>query len=115
MSPLIGALTREVKSFIVLTTYKKTPVIACPACAEKKMMDARFITVMAGWWGLPHGVISTMHALICSVIDGCKREEQSDCILTAFVIQHLGEIGANLDNEASLVELIRRANYYSHS
>ncbi len=35
-SPLIGTLIREVKSFVLLTHYKKTQLILCQTCADKK-------------------------------------------------------------------------------
>ncbi len=112
-SPLVGALTREVTSFLIVTSHNTGTVIACPGCAGKKRTEALFTTLLAGWWS-PEGFISTIHALVCSVLDRFRREEQSDSILTAFVIQNLGEIGANLDSEAILIELVRRANSSEH-
>jgi len=107
-APLIGTLIREVKSYVFLTTYKKVFLISCPACAEKNRTQAIAVTATLGWWGFPSGLFYTVHALVASEIDRRHQDEQSEAILTAFVIQHIGEITTHFDRESALVDCIRR-------
>jgi hypothetical protein len=108
--PLIGTLIREVKSFIVLTFYKKTPIISCKDCADKRRKKAIISTALLGWWGIPVGLIRTPIVIITSLTDSNKREFQSDSILTNFVIKNVGEIRTNWDNENELVDFVRHIN-----
>jgi len=107
---LIGILIREVKSFVVLTHYKKTTIILCPTCAEKKRKDAMISTALLGWWGIPWGIFRTLHALISSLTDNKNRDIISDSILTQFAIVNIGEIRTNWDKENELVDFVRHKN-----
>ena len=109
-SPLIGALIREVKSFVILTHYKKTPLILCQACADKKRKNAMITTALLGWWGIPWGLFRTPHAIISSLIDNNKREILSDSILSQFAITNVGEIKTNWDKDNELVDFVRHKN-----
>lgn len=109
-TPLIGTLIRTVKSFIVLTSYKKVPVITCETCANKRRKNAMITTFLLGWWGIPFGVFRTPIALIQTLIDKNKRVEISDGILTVFAVESIGEIKTNWDKEAELVDFIRHVN-----
>lgn len=109
-SHLIGILIREVKSFVVFTQYKKTQLILCPTCAERKRKDAMIITALLGWWGIPWGIFRTLHALISSLTDNKKRDIISDSILTQFAIVNIGELRTNWDKENEIVDFVRRRN-----
>ena len=109
-TPLIGTLIRTVKSFIVLTSYKKVPVITCETCANKRRKNAMITTFLLGWWGIPFGIFRTPIALIQTLIDKNKRVEISDGILTVFAVESIGEIKTNWDKEAELVDFIRHVN-----
>jgi hypothetical protein len=109
-TPLIGTLIRTVKSFIVLTSYKKVPVITCETCANKRRKNAMITTFLLGWWGIPFGIFRTPIALIQTLIDKNKRVEISDGILTVFTVESIGEIKTNWDKEAELVDFIRHVN-----
>jgi hypothetical protein len=109
-SPLMGVLIRDVKSFVVFTHYKTTPLILCPTCAEKKRKNAMISTALLGWWGIPWGLIRTPQAIISSLIDNKKREAISDSILTQFAIVNIGEIKTNWDKENILVDFVRHQN-----
>jgi hypothetical protein len=109
-SPLIGTLIREVKSFIVFTHYKKTPLILCQACADKKRKNAMITTALLGWWGIPWGLFRTPHAIISSLSDKKNLEIISDSILTQFAIENVGEIRTNWDKKSVLVDFIRHKN-----
>ncbi|MDD5184174.1 MAG: hypothetical protein PHS84_02825 [Paludibacter sp.] len=109
-TPLTGIIIREVKSIVVITQYKKTPVILCPTCAQKKRKDAMISTALLGWWGIPSGIFQTLHALISSLTDNKKRDIISDSILTQFAIINIGEIRTNWDKENELVDFVRHKN-----
>jgi hypothetical protein len=109
-APLIGTLIRTVKSFIVLTSYKKVPVITCETCANKRRKNAMISTFLLGWWGIPFGIFRTPIALIQTLIDKNKRVEISDGILTVFAVENIGEIKTNWDKETELVDYVRHVN-----
>jgi len=109
-TPLIGTLIRTVKSFIVLTSYKKVPVITCETCANKRRKNAMISTFLLGWWGIPFGIFRTPIALIQTLIDKIKRVEISDGILTVFAVENIGEIKTNWDKETELVDYVRHVN-----
>jgi Lhr-like helicase len=109
-SKLIGTLIRTVKSFIVFTSYKKTLIISCRTCADKKRKDAMITTAFLGWWGIPWGLFRTPQAIIASLTDNKKREQISDEILTVFAIENIGEIITNWDKENELTDFIHHRN-----
>lgn len=109
-TPLIGTLIRTVKSFIVLTSNKKVPVITCETCANKRRKNAMISTFLLGWWGIPFGIFRTPIALIQTLIDKNKRVEISDGILTVFAVENIGEIKTNWDKETELVDYVRHVN-----
>ncbi len=108
--PLTGSLIRSVKSFIILTNYKKTPIITCQDCADKKRKNALISTVLLGWWGIPWGFIRTPQTIINYFLDNKKTEEISESILSGFVIENVGEIKTNWDKETELVDFIDHIN-----
>ena len=108
-SPLIGTIIREVKSFVILTIYKKTPLLLCQTCASKKHKKAMNTTLLLGWWGIPFGLIRTLQVIFDSNnINDLERI--SDIILTNFIIKNFSELRKNRDKEALLVDLIRNIN-----
>jgi hypothetical protein len=108
--PLIGTLIREVRSFIVFTHYKRTPIISCKDCADKKRKQAIITTALLGWWGIPFGLFRTPQVIITSLTDSNKRESQSNTILTNFVIKNVGEIRTNWENESELSDFVGHIN-----
>lgn len=107
---LVGSLIRTVKSFILLTSYKKAPVITCKSCADKKRKNAMISTVLLGWWGIPFGLFKTPIALIATLTDKNKSEEISEGIINRFVIDNIGEIRTNWEKDNELVEFIGHVN-----
>ncbi len=108
--PLVGSIIRSVMSFIVLTNYKKTPIISCQECADKKRKSALTSTIILGWWGIPWGFIRTPQTIINYFIDKNRAQEISENILIGFAIENIGEIKTNWDNEDELVEFIDHRN-----
>jgi hypothetical protein len=107
---LVGSLIRTVKSFIILTSYKKIPVITCKSCADKKTKNAMISTALLGWWGIPFGLFRTPIALIATLTDKNKSEEISDGIITGFAIENIGVIRTNWEKEDELVEFVGHVN-----
>ena len=107
---LVGSIIRTVKSFIVLTSYKKVTVITCKTCADKKRKNAMISTALLGWWGIPFGLFRTPIALISSLTDKNKAEEISEGIITGFAIENIGEIRTNWEKETELVEFVGHIN-----
>lgn len=52
---LNGTIAYTVKSFLVITNYKATPVIACSDCLDQRNTYAMISTAVLGWWGFPWG------------------------------------------------------------
>lgn len=64
------AIFYEVKSFIFVTTRSPIQGIFCSACAEKKALRASAVTWLLGWWGVPWGVIYSLHAIFVNLFGG---------------------------------------------
>ncbi|RZK09751.1 MAG: hypothetical protein EOO56_29990, partial [Hymenobacter sp.] len=60
---LNATITSKVMSFLVLTTWQKRLIIACPACLDERHRDASTTSALLGWWGFPWGIIRTIQAL----------------------------------------------------
>ncbi len=108
--PLIGTIIRSVKSFLILTNYKKSPIITCQDCADSKRKNALISTIILGWWGIPWGFIRTPQTIINYFLDNGNREAISESILTGFVIENIGEIKTNWNKENELVEFLDHQN-----
>ncbi len=109
-TPLIGIITREVKSFIIPTFYIKTPLILCETCATKKRKRAIISTALLGWWGIPIGIFRTPFVLVKSFSDIKNQDIVNDIVIQDFIIKNIGEIQTNWDKENELVACIRHKN-----
>ena len=107
---LMGSIIRTVKSFIVFTSYKKGPIIACQSCLDKRRKSAMSTTFLWGWWGIPFGVFRTLITLIANLKDNKKRNAISEEIIFSFVINNIGELRTNWDKESELVDFVRHTN-----
>lgn len=108
--PLIGSFIRTVKSFIIFTSYEKSPVIACQSCLNKRRKNAMISTFLLGWWGIPFGIFRTPIALIANLNDSKNQEVISEEIITSFAINNVGELKTNWEKENDLVEFIKHWN-----
>jgi len=109
-SKLVGTLIRTVKSFVIVTTYNKTPVITCEICANSKKKSAMISTALLGWWAIPWGLLKTPIALISTLIDNGNKKQISDEIIAVFSINNIGEIRTNWDKESELINFIKHRN-----
>jgi hypothetical protein len=65
----------QVTSLIAVTIRSPVQGIFCPGCAEGKVLRSTIITWLAGWWGLPWGVIYSVHAIIHNLSGGSKPDD----------------------------------------
>ncbi|MCB0712436.1 MAG: hypothetical protein KDD67_08920 [Ignavibacteriae bacterium] len=107
---LTGRLIREVKSFIVVTTYKRITFIACEECGEKRWRQALALSSLLGWWGIPWGLFRTPFTIGALLLDRRKLKEQSEQILNGFVINNMGDLQANLGHESQLLDIVYNQN-----
>jgi DNA-directed RNA polymerase subunit RPC12/RpoP len=49
----------QVWSALVVTTWKSQPRISCRSCGVKSQVQGLLISLVAGWWGFPWGLILT--------------------------------------------------------
>lgn len=106
-APLNAVLASRAISFIVMTSYDRTPVIACVQCLEKRINKASIISALAGWWGIPWGPIRTIQALVQN--QGQKGEigrATPTEALVAFVVENTGKIEALRNDRAKLLTAI---------
>jgi len=107
---LNGGVFRKVRSYLVLTQYKKNNIIACASCLEKERKRQLIKNTLLGWWGFPWGLIRTPMAIINHFIDNTKKERISESILVEFVKQNVGELRTNWGEEDKLVNFINHIN-----
>lgn len=50
-------------SFLIVTTYRKDILVACPACIRSKAVESLAISALIGWWGLPWGPIRAIQSI----------------------------------------------------
>lgn len=51
--------THNVYAFLVMTRWTSTPHVCCKGCASQKALNAIALTLVTGWWGIPHGLVTT--------------------------------------------------------
>jgi len=105
---LNATMTNQVVSVIVMTHYKKKVVVACPDCLDKANTNALTTSVLAGWWGIPWGIIRTIQAINGNIASKkTNHSEEPNKYLRGFVLGKIGEMEAYKDNKEKLRELIR--------
>jgi hypothetical protein len=93
--PLNATITSKVMSFLVLTTWTKQFVIACPTCLDKLNHDASTTSALLGWWGFPWGIIRTIQALNFNRRMGkTNHVTYPNELLKSFVLTNVGRIEA---------------------
>ena len=100
--PLNAFGIARVWSVILVTSYKKELLIACPDCILASAKRAQAFTPLVGWWGIPWGPIRTIQAIAINfrTIRHGDEDHPSEA-LTTFVRDHRGEITVALrDAEA---------------
>lgn len=109
--PLNAAVIGTVKSFILLTQYKKKLIIACPTCLQQTNQSGTSTTALLGWWGLPWGIIRSTQALISNMKTAKKiwSDEPTDALIT-FIKTNIGVIEGLRKNKQSLQLMLNSVN-----
>ena len=105
---LNGTIAHSVMSFLIFTTYKAVPFIACPTCLDKKNNSAMISTVLLGWWGIPWGLLKTP-VYIYRNIKAKKQnhiDNSNDTMLT-FTLSNIGEIETYGEENTKMTKLIQ--------
>ncbi len=105
---LNGTIAHIVKSFLIFTTYKTEPFIACPRCLDKKNNDALISSAILGWWGIPWGILKTPAYIYRNV----KAKEQnhidnSNNTMLSFTLSNIGEIETYGEDKNKMAKLIQ--------
>ena len=107
-SKLNGTFLHTVKSFILFTSSLEEVIIACPDCLDKKNNNAMISTVFLGWWSIPWGFLKTPLYIYRNYKEKKEnRLKESNNALTAFVLEHIGEIEAYKDDKEQLQYIIK--------
>ncbi len=104
---LNATMTGRVTSYIIMSSYKKELVIACPDCLDKQHNDAMTKSALFGWWGFPWGVVYTIKALLLNnKMKKQYRQVEANALLKAFVFERVGRLEAHRHNPAELQAII---------
>jgi hypothetical protein len=52
-------VSHKVWSALVLTSWSSTPQLSCRSCGLKSQMAGTVVSLVAGWWGFPWGLVLT--------------------------------------------------------
>ncbi|HYV94794.1 MAG TPA: hypothetical protein VE978_23675 [Chitinophagales bacterium] len=105
---LNATITGSVVSVLIVTSYVKQLVIACPSCLNKANKHAMIKSALLGWWGLPFGFIRTIQAFILNnKMSSVAWLDEPNDLLKAFVVSHIGAIEANTNNAEGLQALTK--------
>lgn len=58
----------QVWSALVLTSWKSLPHVSCRSCGVKQQLKGLGISLVAGWWGFPWGLVVTPVQVIRNLI-----------------------------------------------
>lgn len=109
--PLNAAVIGTVKSFILVTQYKKKVMIACPNCLQNANQSATNTTALLGWWGLPWGIIRSAQALTRNVKSARQlRSGEPTDTLISFIKTNIGVIEGVRKNKQSLGFMLDSVN-----
>lgn len=107
---LVGGIIRKVRSYVIITQYEIRPIIACAACVEAERKNQLIKNSLLGWWGFPSGLFRTPQAIINHFMDNGKKDKISKSVLSDFVVQNVGELKTNWENEHKIVAFINHQN-----
>ncbi len=109
---LNGTISYTVRSFIIITTSRAEPTIACPDCLNKKNNNAILSTALLGWWGFPWGFFRTPVYIYRNF--KAKKEnklEAANGALLSYTLSKIGAIETYKDNPEKLKQIIEIKNY----
>jgi hypothetical protein len=105
---LNGTIAHSVMSFLIFTTYKTVPIIACPQCLDKKNNNAMISSALLGWWGIPWGLLKTP-TYIYRNIKAKKQNhlDNSNDTMLSFTLSNIGEIETYGNDNTKMTKLIQ--------
>jgi len=98
-SPIEYRESHRAISYIIATSWSSPGQLCCRTCHVKALLGNSAITLLAGWWGFPWGLIATPLQLIRNVVGLCSggdRPEPSEKLLAAvrsMLAQHAPQAG----------------------
>ena len=105
---LNGTILHTVKSYVLIITYKKVPLIACPDCLDKKNNNAMLTTALWGWWSISMNLIKTPLYIYYNYEEKqTNRLKKANGTLMSFTLSHIGEIEAYKNDPKQLRNVIR--------
>ncbi|ESU20481.1 hypothetical protein FEDK69T_30050 [Flavobacterium enshiense DK69] len=105
---LNGTIMHTVKSFIVFSSFRKEPIIACPDCLDKKNEESIASTALLGWWGIPGGILQTPIYIYNNIKEKKEnRVTESNGTLLGFTLQNVGQIETYKDDAEKLKLIIK--------
>jgi DNA-directed RNA polymerase subunit RPC12/RpoP len=57
--PVDVTTSYKIWSAVLLTSWSSSPEISCRSCGRKRQIKALLFSAVAGWWGIPWGLIIT--------------------------------------------------------
>ncbi len=106
-APLNAVLASRAISFVVMTSYDRTPYIGCIPCLERRRRKATLTSALAGWWGFPWGPVRTIQALVQNHGQrNALRSSGPSATLVAFVVENTGKIEAYKSRPQELLTMI---------
>jgi len=60
-------ISYRVWSAIIISNWSERRILSCRPCGVKNQIGNTFITLIFGWWGIPHGIINTPINLIRNI------------------------------------------------
>ncbi|MES2478858.1 MAG: hypothetical protein V4561_07215 [Bacteroidota bacterium] len=105
---LNGTIAHSIMSFLIFTTYKTEPFIACPDCLDKKNNNAIISSTLLGWWGIPWGLLKTPTYIYRNL--KAKRQNHvsySNDTMLSFTLSNIGELETYGNDKTKLRTLIK--------
>lgn len=105
---LNGTVAHSIRSFLIVTTVRTEPFIACPQCLDKKNNIALITSALLGWWGIPWGILRTPTYLYRNI--KAKSHNHMDSpneTLLSFTLSNIGEIETYGDDKSKMNKLIQ--------
>lgn len=105
---LNGTVMHTVKSFIIFSTFRKEPIIACPDCLDKKNQESIFSTALLGWWGFPSGFLKTPFYIYYNIKSKKQnRIAEPNETLLSFTLENIGQIETYKEDPEKLKQIIK--------
>jgi hypothetical protein len=82
-------------SLIVISFRRGGAAVLCASCRRYRAIEYSAISVLAGWWGIPWGIVWTLHAL-ANNLRGGGQDRRTNAIVLALAGRELNARGESL-------------------